>query len=241
MSSPRAFSADKADIVKRARARYYNLPSLGVMEFRCTAVPNWKKFLVSTRNKAISDDDAFLRRLNLLRFEVQATVSDEPKVTPSTVGAVVLDDDLMQLITGVKQTVQGFFETWRGFMITNPFDGCDVDSLTEGPDNYQISSKAPGLEAKTVMRKDFTITDVLADYGESKVRVAPKFTVTDEGLLLESVVNEIDGGKTRLGEAIDYTEVEGLKLPAKVHIDAVQPAGRFAIDVAFENYHIGRK
>jgi hypothetical protein len=220
---------------------YYNLPSHGVKEFRCSAAPNWKKFLISTRNKPISDDDPFLRKLNLLRFEVQATMSDEPKVTPSTVGAIVLDDDVMQLITGVKQTLQGFFETWRGFTITNPFDGSDVDSLEEGPDNYRISSKAPGLEAKTIMSKDLIITDVVADYGESKVRVAPKFTATSEGLLLESVSNEIDGGKTRLVERIEYTEIEGLKLPAKVHVDAEQPAGRFVIDVAFEGYHIRRK
>jgi len=238
---PPALPADKTEIVNKARAKYYSLPSHGVKDFRCNAAINWKKFLASNRNKPVSDEDPFLKRLNLLRFEVEATLSDEPRVTPSTIGAIVLDNDVMQLITGVKQTVQGFFETWRGFMITNPFDGCDVDSLVEGPDSYQISSKGPGLEARTVMRKDFTITDILADSGESKVRVAPKFIVTKEGLLLESVNNEIDGGKTRLGETIEYAEVEGLKLPARVHIDAIQPAGRFVIDVAFDNYRIGRK
>jgi hypothetical protein len=241
MLCSRALPADKADIVNKARARYYNVAARGAKEFRCSVAPNWKKFLASTHNKAFPDDDPFLKRLNLLRFELEANLTDEAKVTPSTLGPIVLDDNLMQLITGVKQTVQGFFESWRGFMITNPFDGCDVDSLEEGPDNYRISAKLPGFDAKTVMSKDFTISEVLANYGGSKVRVAPRFTGTNEGLLLDSVTNEIDGGKTRLVETIEYAEVQGLKLPSIVHIDATQPGGHFVIDVAFANYQIRRK
>jgi hypothetical protein len=241
MLCPHSFADDKAGIVNKARARYYNLAARGVKEFRCNAIPNWKKFLGSTQPKAVPDDDPFLRRLNLLRFELVASPSEESKVTPSTTGPIVLDDNIMQLIAGVKDTVRGFSETWRGFMLTNPFDGCDVDSLEEGPDNYRISSKQAGFETKTLMGKDFTITEVLGNYGESKVRVAPRFTVTNEGLVLESVSNEIDGGKTRLVESIECGEVEGLRLPSRVHIDLTQPGEHFVIDVAFENYRIGRK
>lgn len=239
--SPRVLPQDKAGIVNKARARYYNLAAHGVKEFRCDVTPDWKKFLASTRNHAVLEDDPELKRLGLLRFELQATLSDEAKVTPSTLGPVTLDDNLMQLITGVKQTVRGFFETWRGFMITNPFDGTEIESLEEGPDGYRISSKAAGLEAKTVMSKDFTITEVLANYGESKVRVAPSFTGTKEGLVLDKVNNEIDGGKTRLVETIEYTEVQGLKLPGKVHIDVTQADGRFVMDVGFSNYQVTKK
>jgi hypothetical protein len=238
---PRALPEDKAGIVNKARAMYYNLAAHGVKEFRCDVAPDWKEFLASTRNHAVPDNDPELKRLGLLRFELEATLGDEPKVTPSTLGPIVLDENVLQLISGVKQTVRGFFETWRGFMITNPFDGSDVESLEEGPDNYRISTKAPGLEAKTVMTKDFTITEVLANYGESKVRVAPRFTATKEGLLLDRVSNEIDGGKTRLVETIEYAEVDGLKLPGRVHIDVTQPGGQFVIDVGFSNYQVRRK
>jgi len=227
--------------VNKARGRYYSLAAHEVKEFRCEVSPDWKRFLTSTRKNVVPDNDPELKKLNLLRFDLQMTLTDEARVTPSTLGALSLDDNLMQLIAGVKQTVQGFFETWRGFMITNPFDGSDVESLEEGPDSYRISTKAPGLEAKTVMTRDFTITEVLANYGESKVRVAPRFTGTREGLLLETVNNEIDGGKTRLVETIEYSEVDGLMLPGKVHIDATQPGGHFVIDVAFTNYVVRRK
>src|SRR5262249_25409053 len=226
--------------VNKARAMYYNLAAHGVKEFRCDVAPDWKKFLASTRNHAVPDNDPELKRLGLLRFGLQATVTEEPRVIPSTLGPLTLDDNLMQLIGGVKQTVRGFFETWRGFMITNPLDGTDVESLEDGSDSYRISSKAPGLEAKTVMSKDFTIIEVLANYGESKVRVAPSFTSTKEGLVLDKVNNEIDGGKTRLVETIEYTEVQGLKLPGRVHIDVSQPDGRFVMDVAFTNYQVKR-
>lgn len=240
MLSPQLPSSDKAEVIKRARAMYYNLPSQGVKEFRCLGAPDWKKFLASNPNKTIADD-ALLRRLNLVKFVVQISVTDEPKVTPSTLGAIVLDDDLMRLIDGVKGTIQGFFMTWRGFVIMNPLDGCEIDSLEAGPDDYRISSKVPGLEAKTVMSKDFTITEVLADYRESKVRIAPKFTVTSNGLLLESINNEIDGGKTQLLERIEYAQVEGLRLPGKVHVDTTVAEGRFVIDIAFEDYQVKKR
>src|SRR5262249_40847329 len=93
---PRALPQGKGGIVNKARAMYYNLAAHGVKEFRCDVAPDWKKFLASTRNHAVPDNDPELKRLGLLRFELQATVTEEPRVIPSTLGPLTLDDNLMQ-------------------------------------------------------------------------------------------------------------------------------------------------
>ncbi len=237
-----AFASDAKDVIKSAKNSYYSLKDHGLKSFNCEVAPDWRKFLESVDKKAVSADDARLKKFEGLRFTVAVDEQGHSTITPFMADGSPVQASLNQMISGFKKMVSGFYELWTPLVLTNPFDG-DNSSLTlkqEGED-FHLAGKANGADVEILLDKNYAITKMTTLLDGSKTTVSPVFEKTVKGLLLASVNAEIKEGAQKILLEIQYQELQGLQLPRAAIFKVTLPNQSVLIDIALSKYQITKQ
>jgi len=229
---------DKRAIVKKAGATYYNLKALGVNGFKCEATPNWDKFLAD--NTGIGPlPDEMTKKLKMVLANVSVSDTGSPTVTPVSSDGADIDESLAQPVDGLSQMISGFYQAWWPFVFDNPFSDFDSDfDLKDSGSNYELHQKQGGSEVTLVMGKDYLISEMDVVLQANSVIFRPKYIATNRGFLLSNIESDIQASHQHVTINIDYTDVEGLKVPSKVSYKVTVQGGVLAVDVGFGKYQL---
>lgn len=235
-----ARAADKKDVIKRARDAYYSLKSRGMVEFRCSMVPNWEALLQDTRKTDPAAADRAIKTLDQLQFSVSLGTIGRAKVTHTTITPTnsQMAAGLNQIYGGMEQMISGFFDTWSPFMITSPLPEADSDyQLEEQADQWSLSYKEGTAVVLTTMDKNFAIRELKVSTPEFKSVIQPQFTSTARGFLLSGYQadyrSKSPSETTQLQVRIAYQEVNGLQLPQKLNLGGSYGGSPFGAEVTF--------
>ena len=245
---PLAYGADKKEIVRQARRSYYNLADASLNEFRCQVLPDW-----DTTFKALKTDpvgrDQVLPILRKTHFELlvgpngASTVSHQSELAPPNEDVA---ERVRKVTGGMEQILTGFLQTWSQFMINpTPLPDADGDyQLEDLGDKYRITSKEVSADAVILLGRDFEIEELRVTTPEFSGTVRPRFVRTKNGFILgsyDATYKTASGTPQELTVRIEYTEVEGLRLPSKVAATMQLPTGAVEFPLAFANYQVKRR
>jgi hypothetical protein len=240
-------AADSKEILRQARAMYYNVKDAGMAGFHCQVNPDW-----SFLEKIVNEDQGPEKILPVLRqvhFKVDVGADGDATVAPLEDVVTTASDDVKDRVKrttdGFEQIISGFFQTWQGFLVNSPFpDATDTYQLTEVGDHYQLTYRQDSTDIQIVMDHRFVIQEVDIKMPQVNVTLRPQFTPEGTQLVLSGYefVNLLPSGEKQEGSiAIRNQTVEGLVLPVRVEIkmlignEVAQPAFDFV------NYEVKKR
>jgi hypothetical protein len=247
--APQGSAADKQEIIRQAKRAYYNLPSQGLIEMQSAVVPNWGAILKEELKTDVPPDHPAFKILNGLHFRLSldekgaAKLTHQTDNTPTDQASI---ENMNQTISGVEQVLSGFSQTVAPFLFTSPFP--EVESayeLEEQGDQYRLSYKEGQFDVLTIMKKDFAIVEFKVSGPEFNASVKPQFKSTPKGFLVtgyQATYQASSGTESyQLSVQIDYQEVEGFQVPAKLGVDATVNAATHKMELQFTGYQIKKQ
>ena len=252
---PTRKTEDKTEVLKKARAAYYNLRAHGLRSFETNVQPNWELVLKDVAAKEPEKAANALKLLNGIKFTLTLDSEDAVKVSHKVEVAASnaeVEKGFNQIFAGMEDAMNGFFDTWKPFMISSPLPGVTEDYKLEDIDGqYRITYKSGTAQIVTTMSKDFHITEMKTNSPDFMSVVKPKLKSTAQGLVLTGYVASYTGtgGKdiTQLDISTDYQEVDGLqmlsnmKLKGSYQANLSTPNSPFDMEMAFNQYKVGKK
>lgn len=244
-------AADRATI-KEARAAYYNLKSLGLIEFQANPEPDWQRFLKFFN---VQNADKVLAILKEIKFSAAVDSAGCCKVTHE-VGVAspnrTTQDGIETTIRGVEMAIEGFFKTWSPFMLDVPLpDPSGEFELQDSGGQYRVSYSFGECRVVTFMSKSLLIQEVKVSTPEFTTELRPQFKKVAGGFLLVSydVTNSRPDGKdvTQLHAQMDYRDVNGLQLLNKLDLsgfrqaDSKSPRNNLEMGFVFGKYTVKRE
>jgi hypothetical protein len=247
--APRGSGTSKQDIIRAAQRSYYNLPNQGLVEFQCSAIPDWKAILKEELKSDIPPDHPGLKVLNKIHFWLSLDQKGSPKLThqsdytPTDQKSMA---DLNQTISGMEETLTGFSHTISPFLFTSPFPKIDGDyKLEEKQDGYELSYREGRFDVETTMRKDFGIVQMKVVGPEFTGTIKPQLVKTDLGFLVTGYEGTYqppsESSTMRVSAQIDYKAVEGFQLPCNLKVDTAAAGGAHKIEFQFTDYQIKKR
>lgn len=225
--APRGVGADKREILRAARQSYYNLPSQGFIEFQCSVIPDWTAILKNELKSDIPPDYPALKLLNQIHFWLSldqkgsAKLTHQSDYTPTDQKSI---ENLRQTISGIEEVLSGFVHTISPFLFTSPFPEIDGEyEIEERQNQYWLSYREGRFGILTTMAKDFAVIEMKVVGPEFTGTIRPELRKTDRGFLVTAYRADYQpssgSGSGQVSTQIDYEDVEGLQLPAKLHFD----------------------
>jgi hypothetical protein len=243
-------TVDRKDVVRQARAAYYNLRSNGLVGFQASIVPNWDPMLKEQLKTATPETvQAATKALNSLHFAMTLDDSNKVNVTHSADGPAAnqqMAKAFDQIFEGMEQAVKGVFATWSPFMLTSVFPEVDSDYQVEQlSQQYLLTYKDGDADVVLTLGKDFAVREVKVTTKEFTSMVWPEFTATAKGYVLSGYkahYQSVAGNDTtELNIKLENREVSTLQLPDKMNIDAVYNGSPYQIELAFADYQVQKK
>lgn len=243
-------TVDRKDVVRQARAAYYNLRSNGLVEFQASIVPNWAPMLKEQLKTAPPETvQAATKALNSLHFAMSLDSANKVNVTHSADGPAAnqqMAKAFDQIFDGMEQAVKGVFATWSPFMLTSVFPEVDSDyQVEELSQQYLVSYKDGDADVLLTLGKDFAVRELKVTSKQFTSMVWPEFASTSKGFVLSGYkahYQSVAGNDTtELNIKIDNREVNALQLPGKMNIDAVYNGSPYQIELAFADYQVQKK
>jgi hypothetical protein len=238
----------KQDILRAAQRSYYNLPNQGLIEFKCSAIPDWQAILKRELKSDISPDHPGLKLLSKIHFWLSLDEKGSAKLTHQSDYAPTDEKsiaNLNQTVSGMEEVLTGFSHTISPFLLTSPFPKTDGDyKLDEKQDGYQLSYRDGRFDVETTMRKDFAIVQIKVASPEFKGTITPQLVKTDLGFLMtsyEGTYQPASGGAMRVSARIDYKAVEGLQLPSNLKINTANGDNVHSIEFQFSEYQLKKR
>jgi hypothetical protein len=233
-SPAQAPAAMKDSILRKAESGYYILQSQGLKSFQCTIQPNWAQIVT---------DPAQLAAISPVQFTAVIDAQGTAHVTPFLPSGAAIDPSLNDLVSGLQQTVEGFFQTWNSMVFSRVFSPDDDDQLvySSQADGYHFAQKTSDANVDIVMTRDALITAMKVVTSSTSIAMQPFYMPTDNGLLLSSMNSVIDNGKQKVNFQIQYQVVEGLEMPAMVAYQVTLPDQTISIDMSLAAYQISKQ
>jgi hypothetical protein len=252
--------ANKKELLTKARQASYNLRSRGLLEFQATVNPNWRLVLkdqfasdpakeetAAEKTARLQNLENALKLLNGIHFTVAMDPAGVVKVTHQTDVAAPnkqAEEGFAQIYSGMEQAMTGFFDTWKPFMLTEPFP--EVESaynLEKTPTGYLLSYKeSNNTDVATSLSKDLVITEMKVTTSAFKSVLRPQFTRSPQGLLLTGYDATYDGitdnSHVVLSVQIENQEVIGQQLPSKLNLQGTSEGSPFSMELALGNYQV---
>lgn len=230
-SHPVAASVTRASILRKAESAYYILQTQGLKSFQCDITPDWP---------ALITDPAQLALVGKIQYSAVIDDQGAAQVTPFLPSGAPIDASQNQMVSGMQQTISGFFQTWNSLMLSPVFSATTDDQLVYSvqPDGYHFAQKNTDTNVDIVMTADGVMTTMKVVTADSVIVMYPKYTKTDAGLVLTSMNSDINHSTQKVNFQIDYQIVEGFALPQKVSYQVVLPTQTIAVDVSLADYKI---
>ncbi|MGE5324034.1 MAG: hypothetical protein ACM3SW_14285 [Actinomycetota bacterium] len=243
-------TVDRKDVVRQARAAYYNLRSNGLIAFQASIVPNWDPMIKEQLKTATPETvQRATNALNSLHFAMSLDSANKVDVTHSADGPAAnqqMAKAFDQIFGGMEQAVKGVFATWSPFMLTSVFPEVDSDyQVQELSQQYLVTYKDGDADVVLTMAKDFAVSEVKVTTKEFTSTVWPEFTPTAKGYVLSGYkahYQSVAGNDTtELNIKLENREVSTLQLPDKMNIDAVYNGSPYQIELGFADYQVQKK
>jgi hypothetical protein len=215
--------ADNKETLDAARAAYYSLRREGLTSFSCLVTPNWDLLLASRWRADPAAAAKAYKTFSGLTFGVEVAPGQHPKVLHADVPSGEPESEaLKRLVTGMEQTVSGFFETWTPFVLTTPIPGATAE-VTQTHGVWIVGYKEGATQIGLVMRDDYTIESTRIVTATFASVIQPQFTKSPKGMLLTAVQGSFrklsgDAAPVSLQLRIEYQNVSGFLLPKRLHV-----------------------
>src|SRR6266481_3457905 len=241
-----AIASNKA-ILRRARKASYNLRNRGLLEFQATVNPNWRLVLKDQFASDPTSADAALKLLNGIHFTVAMDPAGVVKVTHQTDVAAPnpkAEEGFAQIYSGMEQAMTGFFDSWKPFMLTEPFPEVEsVYNLQKTPTGYLLTyQESENTDVATTMSKRLVITEMRVTTPAFKSVLKPQFVRSPQGLLLtryDAIYDGItDNSHVVLSVQIENQETSGQQLPSKLSLQGTSEGFPFSMELALGNYQV---
>lgn len=240
------------EIIRKARAAYYNLKSRGLAGFEANVQPNWKLVLKDQYAANAPGADAAVKILNGIKFTASLDSAGALKVTHEATIAAPNEKaaaGLTQVFGGMEQALTGFFDTWSPFMLFSPFPESNGSFRLQDVDGqYRIFYKEDGVDIVTAMTKDFYISETKTSTAEFTSSLKPKFKKIPQGLILVGYDADYEGtggtDVTKLSVIVEYQEIDGLQLLTKLNLAGSfqatpgDPKSAFEVELVFNQYKV---
>jgi hypothetical protein len=241
-TAQRMADPERRSLLVSAANAYYNARELGLSEFSCVAKPDWASIIGSSPANAeglkILNAQHFYLKLNAENNVELIHKSDFPP--PKEV-----EKDLKDLYTGMQEMTTGFFALWSAFALRNPFpepgSNCEVLSSAGG---YEIRCDDPSGNVVTVLKKDFSITEIRAKAAKTTTIVRPVFNKTPEGFIMagyDSDAEMPDGSRIKSHVEVGYDGQEAYRLPVRIKLDGGVGNERVKLDLILSDYQVIKK
>ena len=238
--------ANKREIIRKARAAYYNLANHGFVEFQANADPNWGLIL----EEVVTKDPTVMKMLNGIRFTLTYDSHGKAQLTHREEVAVPSEKAaaLKQIYGALEQQSAFAFSTWSMFMLYSPLPAeTDDFKLEDVNGQYRISFEAGSTNIAIMMSKDYAISEMKTSSQGINSVLNPKIRKTSQGFILAGYVATRTAGNSteKTNVQMEYVEVDGLQLLSKLTLDGtLQPAaagGGFGMGMTFNQYKVKKK
>ena len=219
---------DKAahDRLLAAHPQYYTPTASGLTSFHCDASIEWKSMLTRLSGVEIPDDNPALKFLQTVHLAVNDDLKGRGSLewTSPTNPPEGKEESISQIKDGLQTSVSGFFQSWNAYMNGSmvPLPDSTVKVTTSG-DGVHLSGAAADTKFDEDFDKDMLLTQALVVSPNLKVLATPTFTRTADGLVVSSVVSQVNQPPTApLVQAtfrIEYAKVEAFQIPSHVVFD----------------------
>jgi hypothetical protein len=238
---------DKARLLTQSRAVYYSLASHGFAGAKCRIVPDWTVALGKPRSDP-GLKTAF-ELLDKLQFTIAVDANGATKVerVDSTVAPNPQSETgFQQILGGLREAMEGFFTTWRLFMIDRPLPepGQEV-AITEQAAGYHLAYKDGGADVGTDMGRTGVVSRIAVRSPTFASVIDPTFTRDASGLVLAGYVADYTpnsgSGKTHLDITLTYQTDRGMKIPSTMMMDSILDGAPTKMRLDFTECQISRK
>ncbi len=242
-----AWSADKKEVIQRARQSLYSLKTDGLIEFSCQASLDF-----DAAYKDIKMDDIgrtqMLPAARNIRFQVAVGPSGAANVSHQFAEAPPnqeVADRLKNVAGGMEQIISGFFQTWSNLMIGSPFTGSpDEYQVDELPDGYRVMADAGTTHVEILLDRNYMLTSLAARTSDFDGTVRPHFTKRKDASLLQSydATYKTTGASSQdLSMKIEYQDLEGLPIPHTIEVIMTLPQGHIDAPITLSNCQVKKK
>lgn len=241
-------AADKKAVVQDARHAYYNLRTLGFESFECSIRPNWNLVLADERKADPRQADTAIQTLERLRFTIDLNPDGTVKFSHNELSgqSKQMNEALQQIFGGMEQTMTGFFDTWKLFVLDSPFPDPDGDfQLQDLGALYRVTYRDGTADVTITMTKDFAITDLNVASPEFVSSIRPRFAKLPDGWLLNAYEASYRSAKpeeaTELKVAVNYGAVNGLQTIQKLSLGGTYGGSAFNVELAFADCNVTKR
>jgi len=248
LSPPEAGCADKREIILAAQHSYYNIPNQGLTEFQCSVVPDWAAMLKQELKSEVKPDNPALKLLDGVHFWVSVNRNGITKLThqvdanPTAPSSI---ENLQQAISGIEETIDGFWKSASAFLLTSALPRADsAFELAERNGIYELSYREGDFDIVTSMDKDYAIVEIKVTSAAVTSSLKPKFTKTNQGFLLAAYAADYklsSGGPSHVSVQIKYNEIEGFQLPTSLIVDTSGDEGSHTVLLQLRDYQIKKR
>jgi hypothetical protein len=241
-AQPTAKAPDKKTILQKTRQTYYVLENQGLKSFQCTVQPDWKKFLDSQAEKPGTADPR-LSMLSPVQYSVAVDNQGDPQITVVRPAGGTPDSSVDGMVAGAQRAILGFFQSWDSMVLSSLFSPSEEDSytLSDLPAGYKLTEIAGEQHIELSVTKDFVFTLMHVTAPGVVISINPKFTKTDNGLLLMTGFDyDINNGSQKVNVQIQYQAIEGFQLPSKVSYVVSFSGQTVPMDLYFTKYQLGK-
>jgi hypothetical protein len=236
-ASAQSGSAEKDDVIRRARGAYYNLTTNGLTGFKANIHPNWEVILGPTATQQN------LKVFRTLQFSMTVDASGTVTVSHEVVNPekIRVEPYVNQIYGHVNRLVTSFFGTWAAFVVSSPFpETGDKTKIENAGNGYHLFHTTPSADVMLTLTSDLLITEWKLTNSRGQRTVKPLFQKTTEGLLLAGYHSAFEptgeGIKSTLDLRIEYQEFSGLKLPHKIQIKGIHGSEPVEAELEFSQY-----
>jgi hypothetical protein len=232
---------DKAKTLTAARARYYNLRRLGLLDVHAALQPNWDVLLAGT-----SAAEKAKTTLNNLRFWISIDATGQFRLSHDAKSLQANQVDYVEKIfKDVNTSVGGFFRTWSIFLLGSPFPdtetNCAIDRLASG---YRFSQRQGELDVAIETDNEFAIIEIRVTGADRTSSLKPVLENTLTGLILRGYSassHRTDGVYTNVTAELEYETVDGLNLLHKVNLNTISQGSSANFEWSFSDYQIKKR
>src|SRR5258708_5143945 len=179
---PSTVSDDKAKIISKAYAAYYNLKTEGLVGFQCNINVSWDRGASGFPASDPFSTESGRRAMSDIKFPLTVGMNGNfkltiPPVTPT--GNEKLDQRLNDSPIFINQMMGNFFQGWRQFVSGAFLPKSNSDyTVQETPENYRINFQEGEAYIEVQLSKELEATQVALNGIGYKIRLRPKFIKT---------------------------------------------------------------
>ena len=222
-----------------ARPAYYTPTAAGLQSFHCGVTIDWKDLFQRLQGKTLPDDDPMLKYVQSAHLSVEDNLHSGAHFAWANTGVPdpQIEKRAAQISSGMKQMVEGFLQSWNGYMNGSMVPAPDdTVTLTDENGALHLRAKTGTMHLDEYFDKSMLLTSAhVTDPSKSMdVLAEPTYMESPKGRIVEDIHSIVKqpapAADVDVRMSVTYREAGGFQLPATMKIDE-QNVGTF--DFAF--------